>query len=195
MMISKRNERVGFLGWLLFPSSRQVSAGVSFESAASRSKAIVYGNVLVLAALAILTPKDIVSGTGVAIVLGTAASTFAAHALADQIEHSLLAAREPTHNRKKMLTEWKEDVRDSVPIASSAVLPALFLIAGWAGLISPIVAHMLAIGGVVVRFLLMGSMIGYLSGERRSRTRSFWAGIVLAIVAVLVALLKVVLTH
>ncbi len=185
----------GFVRWLLRPSHRHGRTEISLESAARRTNAIVYGNILVLAALAILTADDVATGAGILIMLGTAASTFVAHMLADQIGHSVLAGRDPENNRRKLLLGWWREARDSIPIASSAVLPCLFLMTAWLGWLPPTAAHVLSIGSVIVRFLLMGSMIGYLRGETRSRVRGFGAGIMLAGAAALVALLKVILTH
>lgn len=81
------------------------------NNAASRISAYVYGNVLVLAVLIPIVPGP--NYVGIAIVLGTALSTFVAHAFAESVGHSV-------RERSRLTTaERRAEVRDSVPILTS----------------------------------------------------------------------------
>jgi hypothetical protein len=58
---------------------------VAPERAESRVSAYVYGNVLVLAAVVGASPASVLSGTAVALVIGTVLSTYVAHVLAHSV--------------------------------------------------------------------------------------------------------------
>ena len=90
------------------------------ESAASRISAYVYGNILVLAALVPITnsPEYI----GIAIVAGTALSTFIAHVFADSVAQSVRSGEQLSRD------ERLAELRNAVPILSSAVLPCVILL-------------------------------------------------------------------
>src|SRR3954469_4519853 len=94
---------------------------------ARRTTAYVYGNVLVLAALAVVSPADVTTGRGFWLVLGTAVSTYIAHvfaeAMGDQVTHP-----EPITGRTVLRL-----ARESFPVLTSGVLPAAILLLGWWG--------------------------------------------------------------
>lgn len=102
---------------------------LSPESAASRISAYVYGNILVLAALVPITTSP--EYIGIAIVIGTALSTFIAHVFAESVAQSVRSGAQLTRS------ERIEELRDSVPILSSAVLPCLVLATAWVGWLEP----------------------------------------------------------
>ncbi len=112
-------------------------------NAASRISAYIYGNVLVLAALVpiVTGPKYV----GIAIVLGTALSTFVAHVFAEAVGHTVRQGTPLT--RAEKLAE----LRNSVPILSSAVLPCVILGIGWLGWLEPRTAQLLAEVAVLAR--------------------------------------------
>jgi hypothetical protein len=155
------------------------------DEAADRISAYVYGNILVLAALVLLTDDDITHGAGLAIVAGTAVSTFVAHAFAERLGS---AVREGENARLGVV------LRDSLPIISSASLPALLMGAGALGWISPMVALRMAEVSIVVR--LGGTAFVVSRLQARPVTARTWVeSIALAVAAVAIVGLKLLLTH
>ncbi|GES38501.1 hypothetical protein RAJCM14343_3766 [Rhodococcus aetherivorans] len=156
------------------------------DNAASRISAYIYGNVLVLAALVpiITGPKYV----GIAIVLGTALSTFVAHAFAEAVGHTVRQGTPLTRAEKIA------ELRNSVPILSSAVLPCVILGLGWLGWLEPRTAQLLAEVAVLLRIGGIVFVIGRLNGERPGRT-SLVSAVALTAVAATVVLVKVILTH
>jgi hypothetical protein len=157
----------------------------STDEAANRISAYVYGNILVLAALVLLTRDDVEHESGLAIVAGTAVSTFVAHAFAERLGS---AVREGEHARLGVV------LRDSLPIISSAALPALLMGAAAIGWISPTVALRIAEVSVVVR---LGGTAFVVSRwqERRVTAHTWFESIALAATAVAIVGLKLLLTH
>lgn len=164
------------------------NAPLDVENAASRISAYIYGNVLILAALIPLTREDDEHWVGVAIVVGTALSTFLAHALAEAVGRSARAGRPLT------LLERRAELRDSVPILSSAALPTAFLTIGWLGWLDPVVGQVIAEITVILRIGSTAVIIERLRGERPGRA-TYLGAIGLAVVATVAALIKLRLTH
>ncbi|MBF6357666.1 hypothetical protein IU449_24480 [Nocardia higoensis] len=156
------------------------------DNAASRISAYVYGNVLVLAALVPITTSD--KHVGILVVLGTSLSTFVAHVFAESVGHSV------RRRQKLSRAEKIGELRDSVPILSSAVLPCVILAIGWFGLLEPRTAQILAEIAVLIRIGGIVFVVGRLNGERPSRD---WvvAAAALTGVAVTVVIVKILLTH
>lgn len=155
-------------------------------NAASRISAYVYGNVLVLAVLIPIVPGP--NYVGIAIVLGTALSTFVAHAFAESVGHSVRQGSRLT------AAERRAEVRDSVPILTSAVVPCVVLAIGWLGWIEPRTAQLLAELAVLVRIGGIAFVIGRLNGDRPS-TRLLMTAAALTLVGATVVVVKVLLTH
>ncbi len=164
------------------------SSPLSPGNAASRISAYVYGNVLILVALIPMTSPDEHSFQGVAIVLGTALSTFVAHAFAEGVGETVRTGV------KLARVARIEQLRDSVPVLSAAVLPAVLLAIGWAGLLDPGVGQIVAEITVIARIASTNFVVGRLRGEKPTRG-TFLGSIVLALVATAVVALKLWLTH
>lgn len=162
--------------------------GLSREDAASRISAFVYGNILVMAALIALHPDDLARPTGVAYVVGTAVSTFVAHVVAESVG---LRVRTDTRPR---LSTIVHGLRDALPIASSAAVPAVLMIAALLGWLDTTTALQGAMAVTVLRMAGLGWVVGRVRGERAS-LRMFLSGILLAVVCVIAAVLKWRLTH
>ncbi|NRQ51683.1 hypothetical protein [Aeromicrobium stalagmiti] len=157
---------------------------VSPDEVADRISAYVYGNILTLAALVVLHTDEVENGAGLAIVVGTALSTFVAHAYAESLGG---AARGHASSFGVVL-------RDSLPIMSAAAVPALLMLAGALEWFSPTVCLRIAETWVVVRLALTGFIVGRLRGM--PVTFHTWvASIGLAAVALAIVAVKVVLTH
>jgi hypothetical protein len=155
------------------------------DEAADRISAYVYGNILVLAALVLLTHDDVDHGAALAIVAGTAVSTFVAHAFA---EHLGSAVRVGQHARLTVV------LRDSLPIISSATLPAILMAAGAVGWVPPLVALRIAEVSVVIRLGATAFVVSRLQG-RPVTTLTWLESIGLALAAVAIVGVKLLLTH
>ncbi len=163
----------------------RVSRPAPIDEAADRISAYVYGNILLLAALVVLSREDVRDGTGLAIVAGTAVSTFVAHAYAERLG---AAVRSAEHS------SWTVVLRDSVPILSAAAVPAALMALAALDVGSPTTCLRLAEAWVVVRIALTAFIVGRLQGRPVS-VLTWVASVGLAATALLVVAIKVVLTH
>ncbi|GAB83603.1 hypothetical protein RVF83_09800 [Gordonia rubripertincta] len=157
------------------------------EHAAPRISAYIYGNILILAALIPLHLTD--DFVGVLIVLGTAASTFVAHVFAEAVGRRVHEG--PVHPTKTMVLR---NLRDSVPILSSASVPCLILAAAWMGWIDPRTAQIAAEIVILLRIGGTVFVIDRLNNERPSRATLIGAAAV-TVVATVIVVIKIVLTH
>ncbi len=173
--------------WLRQPFIRR-TIKLDRDRAANRVRAYLYGNILVLAALVALTPENIESGRGVILVIGTTATTFVAHLVAEVVSDRVRVQKPGSE------TALRHELRDALPIASSGALPSLILVTAWLGWTEPTLALIIADASIIVRFVILGSVLSFLT-DSPSSWRSFLSGVSLAIVALLVAVLKIVLTH
>lgn len=154
-----------------------------------RVSAFIYGNVLVLSALLVLSPEDAGSTRGFVYVLGIGISTYIAHVASDLFAHLL---RHP--DGQGLSARLPSDLRDAIPIASSAFVPTLVLLAAWLGWIEPNRAWLIAFGATVIRLSLLGPVSAWMA----RKPFSLWplvAGILLALAIVDIALLKALLVH
>ncbi|WP_280421352.1 hypothetical protein [Nocardia carnea] len=155
-------------------------------NAASRISAYIYGNILVLTALVPVVTSE--KHLGILVVLGTALSTFAAHSFAETV------ARTVREQRAVTLTDRLRELRNSVPILSSAVLPCAVLTAGWLGWLDPRTAQILAELAVLTRIGGIVFVIRRLRGERVTRASAVTA-VLLTLAAAIVVVVKIALTH
>ncbi|MCC3312562.1 hypothetical protein [Nocardia africana] len=156
------------------------------SNAASRISAYVYGNILILAALIPVTTTE--EHVGILVVIGTALSTFVAHAFAEGVGQAVRENRALTPRQR-----W-EDLRDSVPILSSAVLPSIILACAAVDWLAPRTAQIVAEVAMLVRIGGIVFVIERLKGARPGRSTIFTA-LLLTAVATTVVVVKVVLTH
>lgn len=156
------------------------------ERAAARTSAYIYGNILALAALipVMRSPETL----GMAIVIGTALSTYIAHTFAEGVGESIRADRTLT------TAERIESLRDSVPILTSAVLPAVILATAWFGLLEPRTAQLIAEIVLILRIGSISYVISRLRGEKVGMSTHVVA-CALAVIATVIVVVKVVLTH
>lgn len=160
---------------------------LSTEDYASRISAYVYGNILVLAAL---VPLHNTSVTHAALVIiGTGLSTFIAHAFAESIGRS---------TRTGQALTWSErfdELRDSVPVLTSALIPAVLVWLGsGAGWIELPTALLLAEIWVVTRIAGIAYVITRLRGERPNRG-TLVSSLGLGLLALVIVAIKLILTH
>jgi len=124
----------------------------------------------------------------IAYVLGTGLSTFLAHVVAESVGSRV---RLEGRNGGGLLRHL---VLDAVPIASSALTPAVLMLTALLGWIDPTVGLLMALAVTVLRLAGLGWVVGRLRREPAT-FRTFLAGILLAVVCVGVSVLKWWLTH
>ena len=172
------------------PVLRDIRTGapMSPEDAAARISAYVYGNMVVLATLASLSQDAMTSGQAALVVSGVAASTFLAHAVADGIGRRLRIPHRLTTG------QVVSELRDSVPVLSAAILPAILLaLTAWTGL-----PRVLAQGAAGLYLVVRLGLIGAFVARYRwlpSSARTIAAGLALAALGALVMVTKVALGH
>jgi hypothetical protein len=154
--------------------------------AESRVSAYVYGDVLVLAATVGVSAAAIRSGEAVLIVLGTMISTYVAHVLADVV--GAVFGGDP------LRAAVTAELRDSVPVVSAGLPAIVVLGAAGLGWPSPGAAQSIAAAFLILRIGAVGLIY------RRFHTtisvrRAVGFGLVAAVVAFMVAVLKLTLTH
>ena len=153
---------------------------LSEHEAARRLSAYIYGNILILAAL-VPFQEDLDTGRAMAVVIGTALSTFIAHAFSEY-----LGGDGSVHPRALL--------RESMPILTTALVPLLLL---W---LSRVTHLPMSRAVVIAEIVLIGriastGMVAARLRDEKSRVRVLLAGVVVAAVALGIVLLKVALTH
>lgn len=167
--------------------------------AATRLSAYVYGNILVLGAVVAASTTAIRAGYAPLIVLGTGVTTYIAHVFADLLAHSSIPEAHsdehggeiPAERQRRLIAD---ELRDAVPIMSSAIWPALALALGYHELIPTEVAALIAGGVVVVRIATVQLVSERVRGNPL-RPSMFVGGLVTAAVAALIVLLKTLVGH
>ncbi|MGW0246258.1 hypothetical protein ACWDYH_06410 [Nocardia goodfellowii] len=160
------------------------------ERARARLSAYVYGNILTLASIALTTTGSIADGTAVALVAGTGATTFLAHVFAEFVAYTSVSGRPDPPTSIGVPAE----LRDAVPIASSATIPSVLLAAGWLGLFDTRGAQLLAGAVVVVRIATIPLIAQRLRGNRPGFL-VLVAGLVIAAVATAIVSVKAAIGH
>jgi hypothetical protein len=158
-------------------------ARLSREDAASRITAYVYGNIVALATIAPMTVDAAESGQGLLYLLATAFSTFLAHTFAESI------GRRARSDHRLTAAAIRAELRDSMPVLTSSLIPAAVLAYASFTSMPGLVAEVVAIAYLVIRLALLGPVVSRLRGERPS-LRTFVAGIALALVGIGIALVK-----
>ena len=155
---------------------------------AERVSAAAYGTVLILAALPLVHPEDVLDGVGWELLVGIGGATWLAHLFAevvgDHVRHSAVA-----HER----SEIARAMIDGLPILAAVVLPAFALLFGRLEVLSPRGALWAAVAVAVVQLVGLGAYVGAVSDERSS-ARWTYAGAT-ALFGLAVVVIKVVLGH
>ncbi|MFJ4221354.1 hypothetical protein [Curtobacterium luteum] len=162
------------------------------EHVRDRMSSYIYGNITVLSAAIAVDPAQIEHGAAVLTVLATAVLTYLAHVLAHLVAHGIGADRgaDDVARRESAVVI----VRNANPIATSGLIPAVLYAAAWVGWLPSVWAQVAAVVILVVRIGLVGVFMQRFSGTRPTFL-GLWGGIVLAAVAFVIGLVKVVLTH
>ncbi|KTR05344.1 hypothetical protein [Curtobacterium luteum] len=157
-----------------------------------RMSSYIYGNITVLSAAIAVGPVQIEHGAAVLTVLATAVLTYLAHVLAHLVAHGIGADRDTDHDDRR--ESAAVIARNANPIATSGLIPAVLYAAAWIGWLPAEWAQIAAVVILVVRIGLVGVFMQRFSGARPTFL-GLWGGIVLAAVAFVIGLVKVVLTH
>ncbi|MFD4420960.1 hypothetical protein ACFWN7_05600 [Agromyces sp. NPDC058484] len=161
---------------------------LAVEDAAARTQAYILGNIAVLATVVVVGRDSEHLADGVLLLACTVLVTFAAHVVAEAYANRVRSGRRP--DRSSIVHSG----RDSLPIVSSGIFPVLVLWMAAAGAVPFTAGFILAIASVIARFLFLGAIIGRLRGESSSwRTQT--AGVVLALLGVLLAGAELLLAH
>jgi hypothetical protein len=178
--------------WLVALTTRRGEL-LPVDRASARVSAFAYGNILVLSVVIAAGPGVIEDGSAALLVAGTTVSTYFAHMFADWLAHGVQEAAEDS-GAGKVHMDFRAALRDAVPIISSGTLPVIFLALGHFEVIPAPAAQLCAAGGIILRLGVLGLVI-----ERVQSTKVSWrplaAGVAVAVIAALVTVTKVVLTH
>jgi hypothetical protein len=158
------------------------------EDAAARISAYVYGNILIFAAILALDESDVQHGHAVVVELGVAFSTFLAHVLSE------LIGRNVRTGTRTSVADVLHEVRDSIPIITSALVPCLLLTGAVLDWLSAPAAITASEVYLFVRLALVGLVVERLR-IRRASVRTLLAGVLLALVAAGIAVLKVTISY
>lgn len=164
---------------------------VPVEAVRDRMSSYVYGNITVLAAAIAVDPEAIHHGSAIWAVLATAVLTYLAHVLSHLVAHGIGAEGTDDAARRESVASI---VRNANPIATSGLIPAVLYAVAWAGWVPAPWAQTAALVILVVRIGMVGVFMQRLSGQRPTFL-ALWGGIVLAAIAFVIGLAKVVLTH
>lgn len=170
---------------------RPVPDDFPVEHVRDRLSSYVYGNITVLAAAIAVDPAAIEHGSAVWAVLATAVLTYAAHVLSHLVAHGIGEHDASDDARRESVATI---ARNANPIATSGLIPAVLYALAWAGWLPGPWAQTAALVILVVRIGLVGVFVQRFSG-RRPTFLGLWGGIVLAAVAFVIGLVKVLLTH
>jgi len=158
------------------------------SASAERVSAAAYGTVLVLAALPLVHPDEVVDGAGWELVVGVGGATWLAHLFAevvgDHVRHSAAA-----HER----SEIARAMVDGLPILAAAVVPAAALFLGRIEVLGSRVALWTAVVIAVVQLVGLGAYVGGASGGGGSARLTY--ACVTALFGLVVVAIKVVLGH
>ncbi|HEY5880773.1 MAG TPA: hypothetical protein VIU11_17815, partial [Nakamurella sp.] len=146
---------------------------LSPHQASRRLSAYVYGNILILAAL-VPFQDDTDVRHAMLVVIGTALSTFIAHAFSE-----FLGGDGSVHPL--------ELLRESSPILTTALVPLLMLLISRAGRLEPHTAILVAELIIIGRIASTGMVAARLRDEK-SRLRILLSGIIVGGVALLIVL-------
>jgi hypothetical protein len=167
---------------------RHIGPEVGLERARSRTGAYVYGDILVLAAVVGADHASILHWSALVTVVATTVTTFLAHILAHSIAQQLGRTGEEAR------LHLRDELRDSVPILSAGIVPAIMMLLGALRVVAPVWAEVVAAVVVISRLALMGVVVEGMTG-RKSTLGLVRAGFVLAALSVVIVAIKVLLGH
>ena len=88
----------------------------------------------------------------------------------------------------------RDEVRDSLPIASSGSVPALMMFLGAVAIVPPLWAQYIAARIIVGRLAFLGILVEKMTA-RKSTFGTLWSGVVLAGLSLIIVGAKILVTH
>lgn len=158
------------------------------ERIRARLSAYVYGGILVLGAIAVASGETIADGHAALVVASTTLTTYLAHIVAHKVGEQV--GRERGAERDHV----REAARDALPIIFAGITPTVVLLLPMLVSMPTQAAQLIAGGWIVLQFSLLGTDVARVSG-RRPTLSTLWSGIVLAVVAGVIVVLKATLAH
>ena len=168
-------------------SSRFVPAWVlalPSDDAARRVSAWIYGTVLALAGLTVVTPRMSDEGGGAAVLVGIGVGTLLAHIFAD------LIGEEVRERRKLTGDERREVLRDLLPVLTGMLPPAVLLALGTL----PSVSGPWMLASAFAITLLRLPLVAVIVAARTGR-HPIWSLCIVSGLGVLVVVIKVLVSH
>lgn len=154
------------------------------DDAARRVAAWIYGTVLALAGLALVTPEMSDEGGGAAILVGIGVGTFLAHLFADYI------GEEVREKRRLTKEERRELLRDLLPVLTGMIPPAVLLALGTLPSVSG--PWMLAAAFAVT--LLRLPLVAVIVAARTNR-HPLWSLFIVCGLGIVIVVVKVLISH
>lgn len=185
-------------GFLRSLTRRDSGRRLPTERAARRVAAFAYGNILVLSVVVASERRSVEDGYAAWLVLGTTISTVFAHIFAEWLSHNVIVRRPgETSGPQPHSFNLREAVRDASPIISSGTLPFIILYIGSFELIrlfDPPGAQLCAAAVIIIRIGFLGLVVERLQSSKVS-WRTIASGLSVAVIATIITVIKVVLTH
>jgi hypothetical protein len=157
---------------------------VPSDDAARRVSAWIYGTVLAIAGLTLVTPEMSDEGGGAAILIGIGIGTLLAHVFAD------LIGEEVRERRKLTNQERREILRDLLPVLTGMLPPAALLALGTLRSVSGPWMLGLAFAVTLLRLPLIAVIVA-----ARTDRHPIWSLFVVSSLGVLVVVIKVLVSH
>jgi hypothetical protein len=149
--------------------------------------AACYGTVLVLAALPLIHPDQVLSGWGWELITGVGVATWLAHLYAEVVGDHLRQGSRPD------MAEIKRDMSDGLPILLAAVLPGCMLALGRLEVLDARLALWCAVVIAILQLVGVGALVG---AAMTHQGASVWRyAIATACIGIAVVTLKVALGH
>ena len=154
------------------------------DDAARRVSAWIYGTVLALAGLTLVTPQMSDEGGGAAVLVGIGVGTLLAHIFADLIGEEVRERRKLTHD------ERREVLRDLLPVLTGMLPPAALLALGTLPSVSGPWMLGLAFAITLLRLPLVAVIVAARTGRH-----PLWSLFVVSGLGILIVVVKVLISH
>ncbi len=157
---------------------------VPADDAARRVSAWIYGTVLAVAGLAVVTPEAADERGGAAVLVGIGVGTLLAHIFADVI------GEEVRERRRLTSAERREILRDLLPVLTGMIPPAVLLALGTLPSVSGPWMLALAFAVTLLRLPLIALIVAARTGRH-----PIWSLFVVSGLGLVVVVVKILVSH
>lgn len=154
------------------------------DDAARRVAAWIYGTVLALAGLALVTPEMADEGGGAAILVGIGVGTFLAHLFADYL------GEEVREKRRLTKAERRDLLRDLLPVLTGMIPPAVLLALGTLPSVSGPWMLVAAFAVTLLRLPVVALLVA-----ARTDRHPLWSLFVVCGLGIVIVVVKVLISH